>query len=76
MYGKKDRELMQGIYAKLCAVEKQLLEWRNEVTPEVKLAELPEEPKSPYLNEEGLYSRNHYRKVKEAKANGELKGVI
>lgn len=66
MYGKNDRDLLQGVYAKLCAMESKLRELEQQLEPKLGDSE------SPFLGDNGLYSR---KALNDYKAKAEKKGT-
>ena len=74
MFRDNDRVILEEIYAKVYSLQKDIENMRLEI---VKTTEKREhEEKSPFMNEDGLYSFKEYAKKSNARKYGNMKEVV
>ena len=74
MFRDNDRIILEEIYAKVYSLQKDIENMRLEI---VKTTEKREhEEKSPFMNEDGLYSFKEYAKKSNARKYGNMKEVV
>ena len=74
MFRDNDRIILEEIHAKVYSLQKDIENMRLEI---VKTTEKREhEEKSPFMNEDGLYSFKEYAKKSNARKYGNMKEVV
>ena len=75
MFSKQDRILLEELYATVYALKVQAENMRFDLS---KMSEQPKaiEEKSPFMNEDGLYSFKEYAKKSNARKYGNMKEVV
>ena len=74
MFRDNDRIILEEIYAKVHSLQKDIENMRLEI---VKMTGKREhEEKSPFMNEDGLYSFKEYAKKSNARKYGNMKEVV
>jgi len=75
MFNKQDRILLEELYATVYALKVQVENMRLDLS---KMSEQPKvvEEKSPFMNEDGLYSFKEYAKKSNARKYGNMKEVV
>ena len=75
MFRDNDRVILEEIYAKVYSLQKDIENLRLEI---VKTSERKEsvEEKSPFMNDDGLYSFKEYKKKSNARKYGNMKEVV
>ena len=74
MFRDNDRIILEEIYAKVYSLQKDVENLRLEIT---KTSEKKEhDDKSPFMNDDGLYSIAEYKKKTNARKYGNMKEVV
>lgn len=74
MFRDNDRIVLEEIYAKVYALQKDVESLRLEITKTTEKKE--HDDKSPFMNKDGLYSFKEYKKKHDARKYGDMKEVI
>lgn len=74
MFRDNDRIVLEEIYAKVYALQKDVESLRLEITKTTEKQK--HDDKSPFMNEDGLYSFKEYQKKSNARKYGNMKEVV
>ena len=74
MFRDNDRVILEEIYAKVYSLQKDIENMRLEIAKTTEKRE--HEEKSPFMNEDGLYSFKEYAKKSNARKYGNMKEVV